>query len=255
MSKRKIARRDNNVYQLTEALMANGKAAEEGPKRKHWTLHDLKQIKPMTNNQSNMFREYDDGKHVIGYGSAGTGKTFLSIYLALCDLLDPTTQYERIIIVRSAVPTRDMGFMPGSLEEKTALFELPYQDIFAELLGKGSSYQDMKDAGKVEFCTTSYVRGLTWDNAIIIMDEAQSATFHEINSVITRVGKNTRLLVAGDLAQNDLTKKGEISGMAKMIHVGMKMSKQFGVVAFTQDDIVRSAFVKAWIMACNAADM
>ena len=255
MSKRKLARRDNNVYQLTEALLANGKAVEEGPKRKHWTLHDLKQIKPMTNNQSLMFRDYDDGKHVIGYGSAGTGKTFLSVYLALCDLLDPTTKYEKIIIVRSAVPTRDMGFMPGSLEEKTALFELPYQDIFAELLGKGSSYQDMKDAGKVEFCTTSYVRGLTWDNAIIIMDEAQSATFHEINSVITRVGKNTRLMVAGDLAQNDLTKKGEISGMAKLIHVSLKMSKQFGVVAFTQEDIVRSPFVKAWIMACNAADI
>ena len=249
-NKRRSARRTDNVYELSEALAANGKAFEEGPKRKHWSLHDLKEIKPLTDNQAKMFRDFSNGHHIVADGSAGTGKSFLACYLALVELLERTNNYDRIIIIRSAVPTRDVGFLPGTLEEKAAMYELPYADIFAELLGKASSYQDLKDAKKVEFCTTSYVRGLTWDNAIVIMDESQSATFHEINSVMTRIGKNTRLIVAGDVPQTDLRKKGEVSGLDQFIYVAKEM-KYFSVIHFTYADIVRSEFVKEWIKTCG----
>ena len=179
-----------------------------------------------------------------------THNTFLACYLALTELLERTNNYDKIIIIRSAVPTRELGFLPGTIEEKAAMYEMPYADIFGELLGKGSSYQDLKDAKKLEFCTTSYIRGLTWDNAIIILDESQSATFHEINSVITRLGKNTRLIVAGDTPQTDLRKRGEKSGLDEFIAVASQM-KYFSVIHFTYDDIVRSEFVKEWIKTCN----
>lgn len=249
-AKRRSAKRDNNVYELSEALVANGRAQELGPKRKTWTQHDLKAVKPLTPNQNIMFDEFSRGQHVVANGSAGTGKTFLACYLALNELLDPDTQYERIIIVRSAVPTRDVGFMPGTLEEKVALYELPYRDIFADLLRRRNSYQDMKDAGLVEFCTTSYVRGLTWDNALIIIDECQSATFHEINSVMTRIGKHSRIIIAGDIPQTDLRKKGETSGFDQLVAVA-KYMKMFSVINFSHMDIVRSDFVRSWIINCD----
>lgn len=246
--RRSSSRSTNNIY--PEQFIQNVRAVQEGPKRKHWTRHDLKNVQPLTATQHEMFEDFFQGFHLIAHGSAGTGKTFLACFLALNELLDPSNNYDRIIIVRSAVPTRDVGFMPGTLSEKVALYELPYKDIFGDLLGKFSSYEDMKEAGYVEFCTTSYVRGLTWDNAIVIVDEAQSATFHEINSVITRIGKNTRLIIAGDIPQTDLRKKHEVGGMQDLITVAGNMN-QFSVIEFTHHDIVRSEFVKSWIKACD----
>lgn len=248
MAKRSRATR--NIQPYPEELIQQTKALCEGPKRKHWSRHDLKLVKPLTPTQHDMFEDFFQGFHLVAHGSAGTGKTFLACYLALHELLNPDSEYDRIIIVRSAVPTRDVGFMPGTLAEKVALYELPYKDVFEDLLGKASTYQDMKDAGYVEFCTTSYVRGLTWDNCIVVMDETQSATFHEINSVVTRMGKNSRLIIAGDLPQSDLRKKGEESGMGDFIQIAHKMD-QFSVIQFNHNDIVRSPFVKSWIIACN----
>lgn len=250
---RKSSPRKNNVYQLTEALVRNGKAMEEGPRRKTWSIHDLKIISPLTPVQHDFFQDFISGKNICGHGSAGTGKTFIAIYLALNEILRKDTPHKQIIIIRSAVSTRDLGFMPGTLEEKTALYEAPYKDMFVELLGRYSSYDDMKEAGKVEFCTTSFVRGLTWDNAIVIIDESQNMTFHEINSIMTRVGVNTRIIVVGDSIQSDLdhkARKQDSSGLKEFIKVVLTM-KEFSVLKFTKNDIVRSEFVKSWIVACE----
>lgn len=250
MSKKRKLDRNAQIIDLTEALINNGKAMHEGPKRKKWTRHDLKHIKPLTTTQEEMFRAFFEGKHICAHGSAGTGKTFIALYLALNEMFHSQT-IDRIIIVRSAVPTRDMGFMKGTLEEKEALYELPYAEMFTELLGRRTSYHDMKDADVVRFCTTSYVRGLTWENAIVIVDEAQNMNFHEINSIVTRLGENSRIVLVGDLRQNDLVnRRHEQSGMDMLIKVATQMPA-FSVIHFTKHDIVRSAFVKAWICACE----
>ena len=247
MQKRKPSKRSNNVYELTEALLANGRASDEGPKRKSWSAHDLRKVKAMTPNQSIMFDYYRDGFNVIGHGSAGTGKTYCALYLALEDMLSESSTIENITIIRSAVQGRDIGFLPGTEQEKMAVYELPYVDIVAQLLGKPNSYQDMKDAGKMTFTSTSFIRGLTWDNTVVIIDEAQNMTLHELDSIVTRVGKNTKLLVCGDTKyQQDLKK--DSSGLTSLIYIMNKMN-QCQVVEFNHDDIVRSKFVREWIVA------
>ena len=230
----------------------NVEAIKEGPTKKHWTKHDIKTIRPLTSNQHNMFRQYFQGDNIVAYGSAGTGKTFLALYLALSDIIDGNKSQDHIVIVRSAVATRDLGFMPGTLEEKVSLFENPYRDVLSELFGRLNTYDNMKEAGLIRFVTTSYVRGLTWDNAIIVVDEGQNMTSHEIHSIMTRVGNNSRIIFTGDLAQNDLvTKRSENSGMKRMLKITEQM-KEFSSVCFTTDDIVRSEFVKSWIVACES---
>lgn len=179
-----------------------------------------------------------------------THNTFIGLYLALCDILSNETDRRHIIIVRSAVPTRDLGFTPGTLEEKAALYEAPYASMFAELIGRSSTYQDMKEAEIVDFQTTSYIRGVTWDNAVIVVDECQSMTFHELNTIMTRLGQHSRIILCGDLPQTDLRKKTEVTGMDKMLRIASKM-RGFTNVTFTKHDIVRSEFVKQWITACE----
>lgn len=252
MSRKRAAKahaRHDNVYELEQALVANGKAYREGPRRKTWTRHDLKHIKPLTPPQREMLHDYIEGRNVIAHGSAGTGKTFIALYLALNDVLSPDTEVDRIIIVRSAVPTREVGFTPGTLEEKAAIYEAPYGPMFAELLGRKNTYDDMKDTGLVDFQTTSFIRGVTWDNAVVVVDEVQSMTFHEINTIMTRLGNNSRIIVCGDLPQTDLRKKHEVTGMDKMLRIAERMENRFSSVKFTQQDIVRGEFVKAWICA------
>lgn len=237
----------SEVDYLKDALYANGQAIQEGPKRKSWSTKDLKYIRPKTDAQEEMFQAWYAGKHLCASGSAGTGKTFLALYLALTELFEQRTQ--RIIIVRSAVATREVGFLPGTLEEKQAMYELPYHDICAELVGRSSTYRDMKEQGVVEFMTTSFVRGLTWDNAIVIVDEGQNMTFHEINSIMTRIGENTRIILTGDTKQTDLDgRKLGIEGMTQALRVFSSM-ESFASVHFTKYDIVRSEFVKSWIVA------
>lgn len=244
-------RRNGEVEFLTEALMNNGKAIEEGPRKKTWNQHDLKTIKPLTASQEEMFHAWYNGKNIAAHGSAGTGKTFLALYLALSELFKRDEQ-KRIIIVRSAVPTRDVGFMPGTLEEKTALYELPYHNILHELVGRASTYEDMKHQGHIEFTTTSFMRGLTWDNAIVIVEEGQNMTFHEIDTIMTRIGEHTRMIFTGDLKQTDLdgSKKIGACGMGPFLDIIRDM-KSFESIEFGVNDIVRSEFVKSWIVASN----
>lgn len=251
MAKKARSGRRLQLDNLEMALSLNGQAKEESRKRKHWSMHDLTTIRPLTETQEDLFHAWMNGNNICAHGSAGTGKTFLATYLALNEVLQQ--HQNRIIIVRSAVPTRDIGFMPGDQNEKLAVYESPYHDIFAELIGRGTTYQDMKDAGYVEFHCTSFMRGLTWDNAVVVVDEASNMTFHEIDNIMTRLGKNTRIIFTGDVVQSDLNgKRGDVEGFSKAIKAFSNM-KDFESIMFTKDDIVRSELVKSWIIAVEEA--
>lgn len=242
----------NEVESIERMLFNNARAVEEGPRRKKWSLHDLKPITPLTDNQELLFHLFYQGQNICAHGSAGTGKTFLALYLAFGEVL--AGKQKQIIIVRSAVSTRDLGHMPGGLDEKVHFYEAPYQDICTELFGRSSTYDDMKVAGKIKFMPTTFIRGLTWDNAIVIVDEGQNMTEHEINSIMTRVGLNTRIIFAGDLPQTDLRRSSQdTSGMKRAISIMERMT-EFDCVHFTTDDIVRSDFVKSWIISSEKVD-
>lgn len=242
--------RKNTTFDENYLLENNQLAIKEGPRRKKWSLHDLKNIKPITESQRQLFEAYlASDAHVIANGFPGTGKTYLSFWLALNSVLSPETDQDQIIVVRSAVPSRDIGFLPGTEKEKMAPFEVAYKDIVQDLIGKASSYDDMCEAGKIKFMPTSFLRGLTWDNAVIIIDEIQNLSWQEIHTVMTRIGKNSRVLVCGDISQNDLaSKRFEESGIQNFLKVAKRMNS-FEVVEFTKHDVVRSGFVREWILA------
>lgn len=237
------------VQDMERMAFSNLQAMNEGPSRKNWTQHDLRNIKPLTETQKDMFHHFFQGQNVCAHGSAGTGKTFLALYLALNEVFNKDTPQDKVVIVRSPVSTREIGHMPGDLDEKIAYYETPYIDICAELLGRRNSYHDLKAAGKLEFMVTTNVRGLTWDDSVVVVDEGQNMNFHEINSVMTRMGVNTRILFTGDIPQTDLRKTSrDQSGMEDFLNIINRMSS-FASIEFTYHDIVRSEFVKEWIMA------
>lgn len=242
-------KKDDNIVFLENAMKNQGGAMKEGPKIKKFTLHDLKSIKPLTYGQTQLFESFFNGSHIVANGSAGTGKSYSAVYLALAELLRNDAEQREIIIVRSVTSSKDIGFLPGDINDKLSPYEEPYRDIFANLLKKHDAYDSMKEAGRVRFMCTSFVRGLTWDNAIVILDEAQNCLFTELNSVITRLGDNSRLIICGDMAQNDLIfKKAEVSGYVRGLNVLGKM-QNIDIVNFTRHDIVRSGLVREWVCA------
>ncbi len=198
----------------------------------------LKEIEPLTKSQVAVFDSY---KHLMLHGCAGTGKTFISLYLALDDL--QKEEYSRIVLVRSAVPTREMGFLPGTEDEKSKVYEAPYVSIMQELFSRGDNpYGQLKQKGVINFLTTSYIRGTTFNDSVIIVDECQNMTFHELDSIITRVGKNCRIIFCGDFFQSDLKNSG-LKDFIKIIN-GMY---EFDFVEFGIPDIVRSDFVRSYL--------
>lgn len=218
---------------------------------------NIKHIKPLTENQQLTFDSYYSGKHLLLTGSAGTGKSFLSLYLALSDLLNKDTDYKKIIIIRSAVQGRDIGFLPGSAKEKMKAYEVPYKQICNDLLGRGDAYELLQKKGMIEFECTSFLRGITFNDAIIIMDEMQNATFEECSTILTRTGKNCKLFVCGDTRQNDLTKsKYDISGFGRIIKIleHENMKNYFDSIIFTPNDIVRSGLVKSFLKTVELID-
>jgi phosphate starvation-inducible PhoH-like protein len=198
----------------------------------------LGEIEPLTNNQRKAF---DSLNNLVLCGSAGTGKTFISLYLAFDDILKD--QYGGVTLIRSAVPTRDIGFLPGSEKEKSKIYETPYYNICNELFGRGDAYEILKTKGIVEFMTTSYLRGLTLNDTVIIVDETQNMTFHELDSIITRVGKNCRVLMCGDFYQSDL----KTNGLADFVTI-IKRMDCFDFIEFDVEDIVRSDFVRDYLI-------
>jgi len=208
----------------------------------------LKHFEPLTENQRITFEKYHDGKNLLLHGIAGTGKSFLSIYLSLQSILSDASRYKKLVIVRSVVPTRDMGFLPGNNKEKTKVYEAPYLAIFSELFGRGDAYEYLKQKGIVDFISTSFIRGTTLNDCIIVVDEIANMTLHELDSVITRVGKNCKIIFCGDFRQSDFTKEHEKNGLIDFMRIINKM-KSFEFIDFTEQDIVRSAMVKEYIIA------
>jgi len=215
-------------------------------------LPPLYDITPMTYAQKQVFESYNQGCNMMLHGCAGTGKTFISAYLAIRDIMQKVDGKTQLQIIRSVVPTRDMGFLPGSLAEKAKAYEAPYIPIFADLYGRGDAYEILKKKTKVNFETTSFIRGLTFDDAIIIVDEAQNLTFHELDSVITRIGDNSRIIFCGDFTQTDFKWKDEQQGIVDFMRIISKM-KSFDSIEFHRKDIVRSELVKDYI--CTKLDL
>lgn len=210
-------------------------------------LDDLLQFDPITLNQEKCYEAWDEGYNLVLTGTAGTGKTFNALYLALEDVLDKETEFDRLVIIRSMVPTRDMGFLPGTKAEKEEAFTTPYKNICCELFGDKTSYSKMITAGQIQFESTSFIRGTTFDNAIIVVDEMQNLNFHELDSVITRVGKNTKIIFSGDYKQSDFKYDDEKQGIVKFLQI-VEQLKNFEIINFGWEDIVRSDFVRDYIM-------
>mgnify|MGYP003136915565 CR=1 FL=1 len=210
-------------------------------------FEDLTQIDPITKAQKESFEAWDDGEHLILTGTAGTGKTYIAMYLALESVLERSGCYDKVIVLRSAVPVREIGYLPGKLEEKTDIFQSPYRAICEELFDDKAVYNKLINSHQLQFETTSFIRGRTFDRCIIIVDEMQNLNFHELDSIMTRAGENCKLIFSGDHAQSDFTNEGERNGLAKFLNIMYRM-KNFTTVQFGWDDIVRSDIVRDYIM-------
>ena len=231
-----------------------GLTAKQTKRRNPISSEYLVDIDPITENQKKFFESYQDDKHLVAYGCAGTGKTFISLYNALCDVLDERTPYERIYLVRSLVATREIGFLPGSHEDKADIYQIPYKNMVKYMFQMPSDadfemlYGNLKSQDTIKFWSTSFLRGTTLDNAIVIVDEFQNLNFHELDSIITRVGENTKIMFCGDATQSDLQKSNERNGIVDFMGVLRKMPS-FDIIEFGVDDIVRSGLVKEYIIA------
>jgi phosphate starvation-inducible protein PhoH len=210
-------------------------------------LFKIDEIQPLTENQNKAFDSFYNGQNLLLTGTAGTGKTFLSLYLAMDEILSPRSDFKKAIIVRSVVPTRDMGFLPGNNKEKMAVYEAPYTSIFSELFNRGDAYQILKQKNLVDFMSTSFVRGITLSDCIIIVDEIQNMNASELHSIFTRIGKRCRVIFCGDIKQNDLNRTREQSGFNDFFKIINRM-KQFSSIEFTKEDICRSQLVKEYII-------
>jgi len=210
----------------------------------------LKKFDPLTENQKKFFDAYKIGDYFIAlHGVAGTGKTFCALYKAIEEVLDKSNPFNKIIVVRSAVQSRDMGHLPGDVSEKMEIYEQPYRQICDTLFGRRDAWDRLEEQGYVKFISTSFIRGMSFDDAIIIVDEMQNMTYEEIDTVMTRVGYRSKIIWCGDYRQTDLNKKkNDVTGILKFFDIAQHMSS-FTRIEFTVDDIVRSSLVKDYILA------
>lgn len=243
MARKRILKRSNKKSHDPNAQRREDKQKEFNRKL------DLVDVWPKTQNQKKIFTHYKEGKQLLLHGLPGTGKTFLTMYLALKELMNEDSEIEKIIILRSAVSTRDIGFLPGSGAQKMKVFEAPYEEICSKLFDMSDAYSNLKMRRMIEFHPTSFIRGITFDNAIIIVDEVQNLNDHEVSSVITRMGDNSRIVMCGDFRQNDFVTKGaEESGIENLFKT-IKLMPSFAHVELQIEDIVRSGLVREYIQA------
>ena len=229
MGRAQAKRRKNNKFALNES---------------HFTLQS---IEPITETQEKVFAKFHNGEHLFLHGYAGTGKSYIACYLAIQELMNPPPQYKNLTVVRSVVPTRYIGFLPGTEEQKVEVYEAPYRSIFNSLFQRGDAYELLRKKSIVNFMTTSYIRGITLEDSLIIIDECQNMTFHELDSIITRVGDNCRVIFCGDFRQSDFQYSDERTGLMQFISV-VKHLEYFSFIEFNEDDIVRSELVKSYII-------
>ena len=224
-------------------------------RKKPINTDSLVDIKPLTKSQEKFFDAYKKGKNVFAYGAAGTGKTFVALYLALREVLDQMTPYENVYVVRSLVSTREIGFLPGDHEDKSFLYQIPYKHMVKYMFEMTSDsefemlYGALKAQETIKFWSTSFIRGTTLDNSIIIVDEMQNLNFHELDSIITRVGENSKILFCGDASQTDLTKTYERNGILDFMKIISAMDEDFESIEFGLEDIVRSGLVRKYLFA------
>ena len=231
-----------------------GLTTRQMKRKKPLSSEYLVDIEPLTDNQKRLFDSYKDQKHIVAYGCAGTGKTFITLYNAIQDVLNERSPYEKVYIVRSLVATREIGFLPGSHDDKADIYQIPYKNMVKYMFQMPSDsefemlYGNLKAQETIKFWSTSFLRGTTLDNSIIIVDEFQNLNFHELDSIITRVGENTKICFCGDASQSDLQKTNERNGIVDFMTVLRKMPS-FDIIEFGVDDIVRSGLVKEYILA------
>jgi len=233
---------------------ANGMTAKQMKRKKPLNSDILTDIEPLTDNQRIFFEEYAKDKNMFGYGCAGTGKTFIALYLALKDVLSEETPYEKVYIVRSLVSTREIGFLPGDHEDKSSLYQIPYKNMVKYMFEMASDqefdqlYYNLKAQETISFWSTSFIRGTTLDNAIILIDEMQNLNFHELDSIITRVGQDSKIIFCGDVRQSDLVKTHERNGIIDFMRI-IETMEEFATVEFQLEDIVRSGLVRSYLIS------
>jgi predicted ribonuclease YlaK len=217
-------------------------------------VQKLLEIEPLTDNQTKLFESFDIGNNLVAYGAAGTGKTFITLYKALCEVLNEKCPYDKIYIVRSLVSTREIGFLPGDHEDKSSLYQIPYKNMVKFMFQMPDDaafemlYGGLKAQGTISFWSTSFIRGTTLDNAIIIVDEFQNLNFHELDSIITRVGQDSKIMFCGDATQSDLIKTNEKNGIIDFMKI-LRIMPSFDIIEFGAEDIVRSGLCKEYILA------
>ena len=230
-------------------------SAKQKKRRKPINSDYLLPIEPMTDNQTYLFEQYAEGKNLFAYGCAGTGKTFAALYLALKDVLDEYTPFEKVYVVRSLVATREIGFLPGTHEDKADIYQIPYKNMVKYMFEMPDDasfemlYDNLKAQETISFWSTSFLRGTTLDNSIVIIDECQNLNFHELDSIITRCGQDTKIIFCGDARQTDLQKTSEKTGIIDFMKIIQEMNEDFAMVEFGIDDIVRSGLVRNYLIA------
>ena len=231
-----------------------GLTAKQMKRKKPINADSMREVEPLTENQKVLFNAYESGKNLIAYGAAGTGKTFVTLYNALCDVLDQSTPYEKIYIVRSLVATREIGFLPGDHDDKSFLYQIPYKNMVKYMFEMPSDadfqmlYGNLKAQDTIDFWSTSFIRGTTLDKAVIIVDEFQNLNYHELDSIMTRVGTDTKIMFCGDATQTDLIKQNERNGIHDFMRI-LRVMPSLDIIEFGVEDIVRSGLCKEYLLA------
>ena len=231
----------------------NGMSAKQMKRRKPINTDMMVSVEPWTPAQEEVFENWNNDKNLFMYGAAGTGKTFVALYLALRDVLNEDTPYDKVYLVRSLVATREIGFLPGTHEDKADIYQIPYKNMVKYMFEMPSDsdfemlYGNLKAQETVSFWSTSFLRGTTLDNAIVIVDECQNLNFHELDSIITRCGQDTKIIFCGDVQQSDLVKANEKNGVLDFMTI-LRQMEEFGMTEFGVADIVRSGLIKSYLV-------
>ena len=231
-----------------------GLTSKQMKRKKPINTDMMRDIEPLTENQKKLFDSYKNGKNLVAYGAAGTGKTFITLYNALQEVLDPSTPYDKIYIVRSLVATREIGFLPGDHDDKSFLYQIPYKNMVKYMFEMPSDadfemlYGNLKGQDTIDFWSTSFIRGTTLDRSIIIVDEFQNLNYHELDSIITRIGTDTKIMFCGDATQTDLVKQNEKNGIHDFMRI-LRIMPSVDIIEFGVEDIVRSGLCKEYLLA------